>query len=572
MLRKVHINDRNYDNWKWFDGFSLEPTICDLNPLNIKLFTEDIIEINDDNTINIVHSSVRQMASMPGILVLTNKTFGRIKNKLIYKCIPDDKRLPVFLIPYDNTKDGFNKHPIDLYVTFAFVKWDKTDKHPIGRITNNLGTVDKLNNFYEYQLYCKSLYASIQDFTKTTISALKQKTEDEFINAIMEKNPKIIDRTQSHNVFSIDPLKSLDYDDAFCINQSECSDGIKTINISIYIANVAVWMEELNLWNSFSQRISTIYLPDRKRPMLPNILSDCLCSLQENRKRFAYCLDLTIRDNLITNMEINNCLIRVYKNYRYEETELLNDINYKTLFGCLQEVCKEKKLMQSVKDSHDVVGYLMILINSFCATKMIEHQNGIFRSVILNNKIVIPNHLPEDVGKFLQIWCSSSGQYSSFSENQGHSLVSEGLDSYIHISSPIRRLVDLLNSIKLQLNLGILQLGPNAIDFYDKWLGRLEYINTTMRAVRKIQSDCTLLELISKNPDINNITYDGIVFDKIRRNDALYQYMVYLYKLKMVSKITVRMDIPNFDKRGFKIFVFNDESTLKKKIRLQMIE
>ena len=36
----------------------------------------------------------------------------------------------------------------------------------MGKITATIGSVDVLFNFYEYQLYCKSLYASIQDFTK----------------------------------------------------------------------------------------------------------------------------------------------------------------------------------------------------------------------------------------------------------------------------------------------------------------------------------------------------------------------------------------------------------------------
>jgi exoribonuclease R len=53
--------------------------------------------------------------------------------------------------------------------------------------------------------------------------------------------------------------------------------------ISIYISNVPLWMEELDLWNSFSERISTIYLPDRKRPMMPLALSNCVCSLCEHR-------------------------------------------------------------------------------------------------------------------------------------------------------------------------------------------------------------------------------------------------------------------------------------------------
>jgi len=95
------------------------------------------------------------------------------------------------------------------------------------------------------------------------------------------------------DIISIDPLTSKDFDDAF---------GVKELDnkfiLSIYIANVSFWMDALNLWSSFSQRIATIYLPDRKRPMLPTILSDALCSLQENRSRFAFTLDLVIsKDN-----------------------------------------------------------------------------------------------------------------------------------------------------------------------------------------------------------------------------------------------------------------------------------
>jgi exoribonuclease R len=252
------------------------------------------------------------MKYIPGVLVLSGKTYGRYKDKLLYRCIPDDKRIPSFLIPYSTTKNTFGKYKTDIYITFDFFEWD--DKHPVGKITNNLGSVETLNNFYEYQLYCKSLYASIQDFTKKTMEVLKQKTADEYISTIMEKHPNIQDRTRE-KIFTIDSNKSYDFDDAISIKYNT-EDKTECI-ISIYISNVAIWMEELNLWNSFSERISTIYLPDRKRPMLPNILSDCLCSLQENNKRFTYCLDIYIKNNNIEKMEIVNCLINVYKNYKF---------------------------------------------------------------------------------------------------------------------------------------------------------------------------------------------------------------------------------------------------------------
>ena len=53
----------------------------------------------------------------------------------------------------------------------------------------------------------------------------------------------------------------------------------------------------MSLWESFTRRVSTIYLPDRKRPMLPTILSDGVCSLVEERKRFALTMDIIIDKN-----------------------------------------------------------------------------------------------------------------------------------------------------------------------------------------------------------------------------------------------------------------------------------
>ena len=375
MLRKVHVYKRDYTDWKWFDGFTLENVDCELHPLQLKLFTEDIIEIID-NVPRLLHSSVRQMKYMPGILKLSREPVlvNELSSLYLYECSPDDKRFPMFLIECDKNFVDANLSQ-DIYITFSFKEWQDESPHPIGEITNNIGNINDLSNFYEYQLYCKSLYASLQDFTEKTIASLKQKTEEEFINSIMLKHSNIEDRT-NENIYTIDPLRGSDFDDAIgIINIDE-----ETIRLSVYISNVAIWMEALDIWNSFSERISTIYLPDRKRPMLPNILCDCLCSLLENSKRFAYCLDVFIKNNKIIDYSIKNTLIKVYKNYRYEEVSLLIDPNYIKTFSLLQNLCRENRLLQSVKDSHDVIAYLAILINSKCADIMIKNKNGIFLS------------------------------------------------------------------------------------------------------------------------------------------------------------------------------------------------
>jgi exoribonuclease R len=145
------------------------------------------------------------------------------------------------------------------------------------------------------------------------------------------------------------------------------------------------------------------------------------------------------------------------------------------------------------------------------------------------------------------------------------------MEAYIHITSPIRRLVDLLNMIKIQNKLGLVDLSENVNKFYDNWLNDLDYINTTMRSIRKIQTDCSLLDLCNNTPEVMEKIYQGYIFDKIVRNDGLYQYIIFLPELKMNSRITIRENIKNFDNKKFKLFLFNDEEKFKKKIRLQMI-
>ena len=94
-------------------------------------------------------------------------------------------------------------------------------------------------------------------------------------------------------------------------------------------------------------------------------------------------------------------------------------------------------------------------------------------------------------------------------------------------------------------------------EFYNKWLNDLEYINTTMRSIRKIQIDCSLLNLCNNKPELLNKEYDGYIFDKIVRHDGLYQYIVFLPELKMNSRITIRENMENYDMRKFQLYLFN---------------
>ena len=92
-----------------------------------------------------------------------------------------------------------------------------------------------------------------------------------------------------------------------------------------------------------------------------------------------------------------------------------------------------------------------------------------------------------------------------------------------------------------------------------------------MRAIRRVQCDCSLLSECINNPVVLDKVYDGYCFDKLVRTDGLYQYIVYLPELKLSSRITLRDSLENYQKCSYKLYLFNDEDNFKKKIRLQIV-
>ena len=558
---KLRISNRQINEFGVVNAYTLKetPIPYGFNPFKEKMFNQDIFTYQD-GIVNILHSSARSMKIIPAVLVLENsQTFGRKKDKFLYKCIPDDKRLPIFLVPY-KIKLGFSKSIKNKYVVFQYKSWD--EKHPIGSLTQTLGDVNQLDSFYEYQLYCKSLYASIQEITKKTMLKLKEKTEKDYIEMIMDKHD-LKDYRKTRKIFSIDPATSKDFDDAFDIDIFE-----DITRISIYISNVSFWMDAMDLWSSFSNRISTIYLPDRKRPMLPTVLSDALCSLTENDTRFALELSLIIKENEIIDYTFNNCVIKVKRNLRYDTDEQEHFKDYILLKPIVHAMNRKNKYIDSIDTSHDVVAYLMITMNYISARELIRLNTGIFRSAKFGSNFNPPENVPSDVKKFLKHWNSLGGKYSKHFGQ--HDMLE--LDAYVHITSPIRRLVDMLNIITLQDKLGLVKMSSSAKEFYDRWTNdsSIEYINTTMRSIRKVQNDCSLLKICMDDTETLNTIYDGYIFDKLIRNDALFQYMVYLPELNMVNRFTSRYDKPNLTKQKFKIFVFTDQVSLKRKIRVEL--
>ena len=632
------------------------------NPEKYKLFHNDCFYFTDKNrdlsNINIIveKSVIRTTKYIAGVLILKgNKTYGTVpdkninknknikyskKSKHYYKCIPDDNKIPSFLIPYEITNIGFQKIFQNKYVVFKYDCWEKTDNHPIGKIIHTIGDINILSNFYEYELYCKNLvkgYGKLnEELKKIENENEKPENENEKSDILEEicKKYQIEDRTTTtntttntntntninYNIFTVDPDKCTDFDDAFSINKYVDENNNKKAIISIYISNVSIILDYLNLWDSLSERISTIYMPDKRIPMLPPYLSEGICSLKKNTKHIVFTMDITISLDLleIENIEYKNCLIQINENYVYETPELFDASDYINLYhitSLFHKNNKENKQnnqnkeniqihFEEIKDSHDLVAYWMTFMNYECAKQLCSHQVGIYRrdvktetktETITETETEPTMFIEQNIQKKIKMYCQKNyGEYCLYQSDETklyHNSLE--LDKYVQITSPIRRLVDLLNMTIIQNKLGLLSLSStsslsiNSLLFYDKWVNvtKITEINEISRNIKRVSQTCNLLQqfynTLSNNTTLNNKPINkeyivtGYCFDKrenfIHKSGMKYKWNIYIPEFNIFSHIITNSNLVQYQNIKCQIFLFNDEMRFKKKIRVQLV-
>ena len=592
-LYAVSIYDREYTSWEFHYA---EPhneivRVPGISPAAHKLFSGDVFSMETGVPV-IVSSPIRQ-EKLAGVLILdTGRTYGRLGRRLLYKCIPDDKSLPAFIIPYE-IKASFSKATKNKFIVFRFMEWGAG--HPVGEIADTLGDVDDLNAFYEYQIWRNRLHININDFTKTVGRAIHAAGGEAAIIDSILLNPNFVieDHRDIDNVFSIDPSTSTDYDDAFSV----IYDGNGITRVNVYIANVFVWLEALGLWSAFAGRVSTIYLPDKKRPMLPGLLSDGACSLKEGCDRFSFMMTVVFDEygKVVEEPSFKTVVIRVNKNYAYEEPALKKALSYRNLYR-LTEL-----LDSNTVDSHDVVAFWMIYMNHWAAVKLSGYGVGVFRGTTDQSATKLPlsyqSELPSqyeaslpsqyatslpsqyatslpfsvDVMRVITAWSKdSAGSYASYcGDVRSHAELN--LSAYTHITSPIRRIVDLVNQMLFFKSAGFVkQFSEGSITFLDKWTGSLELINKNVKLIRRTQMDCELLQRC-KDVDVVGKQFSGVIIDYCEVDYGFYEYTVYLEELKLLAKARSADLMGVHSVATFSMFMFDDEDKLYKKVRLQMV-
>jgi len=559
----IQVHNRDYSHYEFFTNNETDQTNSvklDIDPIEHCLFHGDIFTVDDQHSVCIQKSDVRSKKSIPGVLVLQhNRTYGRTSNKkrLLYKCIPYDINLPEFLVPYDISLE-FSKVVSNKYVLFSFHEW--SSRHPQGLLCESLGDVNELNALAEYELYGHNLQYSLKDMNKCLKTKIK--SQDEMIEDICHSSHFKLQHNPEQYVFSIDPHGSKDYDDAFAID----TIGNQTF-ITVHIANVAVWLEYLQLWNHLTGRISTIYLPDGKKTMLPNILSDQVCSLQQKQRNITMFTRFPILPNGgidFENITFGNAVVKIRKNYDYEQPNLLANQRYKDLHRVTHV------LDSSVSDSHDVVSFWMIQVNMYLAKKLQQYNIGIFRNATLKYNERMNLGFDKNICDMLFHYKNASSNYvKSDHHNLQHVIMNK--DIYTHITSPIRRNVDLLNqSILLYRCSHIVNVSVSAQRFLIHWMSNLDKINEDTKKIKYVQNKMQLIHTCLEQENLSEEIMSSIVVDK-NTEDGMNHYNILVPKLNVFLPAISDKDLKEHDTCNIRVFVFEDENNVRNKIKIQII-
>lgn len=121
----------------------------------------------------------------------------------------------------------------------------------------------------------------------------------------------------SETIVTIDPVDARDFDDAISLTRDESGDW----RLGVHIADVAHFVQPGSLLDKEArQRGTSVYLPDKVLPMLPEVISNALASLQQGRLRYTKSVFITFNsEGIPVHGELANSQICVTQRFAYEE-------------------------------------------------------------------------------------------------------------------------------------------------------------------------------------------------------------------------------------------------------------
>jgi ribonuclease R len=233
--------------------------------------------------------------------------------------IPDDPRVPHDIYVAEPRDVGRPAREDDKVVV-ELREWESRHTNPEGEIVEVLGPpdaegVDLLSVIRQYDLplhFPNEVLAQADSISKTRPGA--EPTSEESAGRV---------DCRPHPVITIDPEDAKDFDDAICLQPA--SNG--HWRLWVHIADVAHYVEPgTPLDQEAQKRGNSTYLVDRVIPMLPEALSNELCSLKPDVDRLTKCVEfLLAEDGRVIKAKCYSAVIRSQRRYNYQQVlELLH--------------------------------------------------------------------------------------------------------------------------------------------------------------------------------------------------------------------------------------------------------
>ena len=226
---------------------------------------------------------------------------------------PDDPRLPS-AIHVPEPSDVGCKPNLGDKVVVEILQWESRHTPPEGEIIEVLGApdaegVDMLSVLRHYALalhFPKNVLAEAHSIAKSRPD--NQPSADECKGRV---------DCRKHNVVTIDPDDARDFDDAICLQQH----GNDQWKLWVHIADVSHYVKPGSpLDVEAKKRGNSTYLVDRVIPMLPEALSNELCSLKPNVDRLTKCVEfLLTREGHVVSSKFYAAVIHSKRRFTYKE-------------------------------------------------------------------------------------------------------------------------------------------------------------------------------------------------------------------------------------------------------------
>jgi len=191
------------------------------------------------------------------------------------------------------------------------VEWPEKAKNPVGEVLDVLGDAGNQQTEMHAILVEYGLPYKYPEATEKSAKKISSQITREDIQSREDFRDTL--------TFTIDPADAKDFDDALSIKQLSNNRW----EIGVHIADVTHYVKQGTLIDKeAAERATSIYLVDRTIPMLPEILSNELCSLRPQEDKLCFSVIFEMNDQAeIKNYRIRRTVINSNQRFTYEEAQ-----------------------------------------------------------------------------------------------------------------------------------------------------------------------------------------------------------------------------------------------------------